>query len=197
MQDFPSAVRAAEAKLGSKATALRLRTGDAVAGGVMFPVPEGLTALAHVHDELEAMGAYLFIVERGTPPVQVSGSDGASPTLLAGEPDILALLPTTDKFEVVRRVGTNGNGLHDSEQVLSWLRELDRTQPFKLVGVGFDFVEGVFVSAVHDPNAMARNVYTFCPDFWDQGLGLTQKGPPEDGIAKYFTTERYFRFWWD
>jgi hypothetical protein len=58
-------------------------------------------------------------------------------------------------------------------------------------------VEGAFSGPVRDPAALAHNIYTFCPDFWNQGLGLTQHGPPEEGIAKYFSTEGYFYFWWD
>jgi hypothetical protein len=196
--DFAVAVRTAEAKLKSKSSPILLRSGDVIPGGVMLLSPDGLTALGGLHDQLEAFGAYLFIVEHGMPPVQFGpGPDGAVPAAREAEPDKLGLFPTTDKFEVVRMVGTNGNRLHSAAELLSWLRDLDRSHPFVLVGAGVDFVEGVFRSPVQDPEALARNVYSFCPDFWDQGIGLTKEGPAEAGVAKYFTSERYFYFWWD
>ena len=98
---------------------------------------------------------------------------------------------------MVRPIGTNGNRAHDSAHVLAWLRKLDRAEPFVLSGVGYDFVEGAFVAPVRDPVALAHNVYAFCPDFWNQGLGLFNDGPPEEGIARYFTSARDFFLWRD
>lgn len=196
--DFSAAVRVAETKLGSKSSPILLRSGDAIAGGVMFSVDDGLAAIRSAHDELASLGAYLFILDRGTPAVRIDPPvDGGVATELKAEPDLLGLLPTTDKFEVIRMVGTNGNSLHTGAEVIAWLRDLDQGHPFVLVGAGVDFVEGVFLKPVQDPDALARNVYAFCPDFWDQSLGLVQKEPAETGLARYFASERYFRFWWD
>jgi hypothetical protein len=155
--------------------------GEPVPGAVMFHADHGLERVAACHDRLEAAGSFLFLLE----PTQEHG------------PDTLGLAPTTDKFEVIQLVGTNANRLHSPAEVLIWLRQLDQTQPFVLVGAGIDFVQGAFVAPVRDPVGMAHNVHSFCPDFWNQGLGLFIKGEPEAEIAKYFTSQRAFFFWWD
>jgi hypothetical protein len=158
-----------------------------------------LQVVAEQQERFIRMGAFLFVLEHGSPPVEVR-SDAADGGVVAvgGDPDVVALLPTTDKLEVVRFIGTNANRRHDTGEIVSWLRELDRDQPFVLLGAGLDFVEGAFLEPVHDPQTLAKNVYSVCPDFWDQGVGLAQSAPsPQEGLAAYFKTERYFHFWWD
>jgi hypothetical protein len=177
---FAAAVRQAESLLGVPAVPMVV-AGEPVQGAVMFHVEHGLDRMLSLHDRLAAMGSYLFLLE----PIQEQG------------PDTLGLAPTTDKFEVIRTVGTTGNGLHSSAEVLAWLHRLDQTQPFELVGAGADFVQGAFVEPVRDPVGMAHDVYSFCPDFWKQGLGLFIKGEPETEIAKYFASDQTFFFWWD
>ena len=78
-------------------------------------------------------------------------------------------------------VGTNPNGAnygHDNAAVIAWLRALHAKQPFALTGAGRDFVEGRFVEPVRDPEALAEIVHAFCPDFFNQGLGLMEEGEP-------------------
>ena len=45
--------------------------------------------------------------------------------------------------------------------------------------------------------ALARRIHAFCPDFVDQGLGLTETGTPEQLIVRHFARDRSFFFWWD
>jgi len=179
-QGFAAAVQLAESLLKVQSVPM-LVAGEPVPGAVMFHVNNGLDRVLDFHGRLEAKGSYLFLLR----PIEEHG------------PDTVGLVPTTDKFEVVRIVGTNGNGLHSSEEVLAWLRQLDQVQPFELVGVGADFVQGAFVEPVRDPARMAQSVYSFCPDFWDQGLGLFVKGDPEAEIERYFASDQTFFFWWD
>jgi len=53
--------------------------------------------------------------------------------------------------------------------LVTWLRALGRDQPFVLTGIGFDWLEGRFTTAIRDPRALARRFYAFCPDIVDQG----------------------------
>ena len=177
---FQAAVQLAETLLKTHAVPM-IVAGEPVQGAVMFQTDHGLERVSDFHDRLATAGSFLFLLK----PTQEHG------------PDTLGLAPTTDKFEVIQMVGTNGNSLHTQAEVLTWLRQLDQTQPFVLVGAGIDFVQGAFVDPVRDPAGMAHKVYSFCPDFWDQGLGLFIKGDPETEIAKYFESERSFFFWWD
>jgi hypothetical protein len=127
-------------------------------------------------------GAYLFVYEHG----------------FGRHPDVVGLASTTDKFDLVRRVQTDGaNYGHDNAAVITWLREIDGDDPFELTGAGRDFVEGFFRAKVTDRKRLAVRIYAFCPDFVDQGIGLTEKGEPHALIEGYFASNQEFFFWWD
>lgn len=183
---FEAAIRTAESLLAAKAEILAVS--DAPDGviptGRMFTTADGLKKVGDLHDQLEAKGAYLFLVEVG----------------LGIKPDRLGLLPTTDKYQVLETMRTNGNDARSHAEVMAWLRELDRTDPWLLIGANYDFVDGFFAAPVHDPSTLAENVLSFCPDFYYQGIGLDpeKKGvPPLELTTEYFRTERLFHFWWD
>lgn len=183
-KNFMSAVADVEAELAIKASPLALFNGEPVQGGVMFKTKKGLDHVARLRDRLAARGAFIFIVD--------SGFDS--------EPDVLGLVPATDKFDVINLVGTDGNSAHSHDEVVAWLKDLDRRNPWLLIGASYDFVDGFFVDPVSDPHALATDVLSFCPDFFYQGIGLdpeTKGRAPLDVTEEYFKTERRFHFWWD
>jgi len=56
------------------------------------------------------------------------------------------------------------------------------------------------VEPVHDPSALAKNVLSFCPDFYYQGIGLDPANHGADPmvvIEQNFRIERLVHFWWD
>ena len=113
---------------------------------------------------------------------------------------MLGLLPTTDKCDVLRILRTNGNSAHTHDEVIAWLKDIDRTDPFLLVGASYDAVGLFFVEPVHDPAALAKNVLSFCPDFYSQGIGLDPANHGADPVVvieQNFKTERLVHFWWD
>jgi hypothetical protein len=74
-----------------------------------------------------AMGAYLFVAEHG----------------FNLKKDSIALAATTDQFEAIRYAGSDAaNYGHDNAQVIAWLRELDKAEPFVMTGAGMDYVPG-------------------------------------------------------
>jgi len=182
MNDFSEALRIVESALGTKAAPLTLDNGEVVSGGWMFKTENGLGQIGELNDQLLSHGAYLFLVQPGF-----------------DKPDTLGLVPTGEKYEVIRMVGTNGNAAHTHEEVVAWLKDLDRREPWLLVGASYDFVEGFFAAPVRDPHALAQSVLSFCPDFYYQGIGLdpAKHGTPLEETEKYFQTERLFHFWWD
>jgi len=178
---WQGAIQVVEEATGTKATPLALLEGP-IPGVMQFEVDDGLSIVERDRMRLLDYGAYLFLAEHG----------------FKRKKDTLGLAKTTDKFKVVQLVGTDAiNYDHDNAEVISWLRQLDRDEPFVLTGAGFDYIEGYFKKDVRDPRALARRINTFCPDFVDQGLALTEKGTPEDIIVRHFTASRTFFFWWD
>jgi hypothetical protein len=110
---------------------------------------------------------------------------------IANQPDVLAVLPTADKYEVLQAVGTDGvNYDVDNAAVITWLRNMEAQNPFTLTGAGLDFLEGYFVSAPQNSAALAKRMYEFCPDIVDQGTGSVE------ALAEELAKGRLY-FWWD
>lgn len=177
---FQQAIKDAAALLGAQPGTLR--SGDAaeeVKGGVSFDVPhqkiERLLFKAHM--DFLAKGFYLFRYD------QMFG--------FQGEPDKVGLLPTTNKYEVMAVMETNGDNYDiGTAGVIAWMKELEAEQPFVLTGIGFDYMEGRFTSPVRDTRALARRMYQFCPDIVDQGTGTIE------ALAGELADRRLY-FWWD
>ena len=106
--------------------------------------------------------------------------------------DQLTLLPTTKRTEVLAAFQTNGANCEIyTHDVIQWLDELEKTQPFLLTGAGFDWCEGTFTKPLVDSKKLAKKMYEFCPDIVDQGTGDVSRLALE--LKK---TQRFF-FWWD
>jgi hypothetical protein len=105
----------------------------------------------------------------------------------------VALLPTTDQFEVVRAIGTAApNSNLDNDDIVAWLRDLHAEQPFEITGVRDDVVEGEFLAPIKDTRAMAKRMYEFCSDIVTQGVGSVA------ALAKSLKGDRpKLYFWWD
>lgn len=160
------------------------RVGGPLESVVLFETkPDAGAQIVESHRaRMRPAGAYLFIYEHG----------------FGREMDVIGLAPTTDKFELVRLAHTDGvNYGHDNADVVAWLRDFDRDEPFDLIGAGPDFIEGTFTNAVRDRKRAAQRIYSFCPDFYDQGIGLEDQGEPHAAIERYLAANRSFFFWWD
>jgi hypothetical protein len=104
----------------------------------------------------------------------------------------LAMLQTTDKYDAVAAMGTNGANYELSTQdIVAWLRALEKTDPFVLTGIGFDFLKGKFDARVSDPDGLSRKMYEFCPDIVDQGLETVR------ALRDQLGRSRELYFWWD
>lgn len=151
-----------------------------ILGGVTFRVDHRLAEaiLSKWHGHFLERGAYLFRSNRNF---------GAG-----GKPDALALLPTDNRDDVIRAMGTNGcNYDVDTEDIIQWLDEVELEQPFIVTGVGMDFLEGKFTTPIKDPDGFAKRMYEFCPDIVEQGTETIE------ALAGELRKTQKLYFWWD
>jgi ankyrin repeat protein len=104
----------------------------------------------------------------------------------------LEAMPTTDKYAVIEAVGTDGQDVGgETEQIIAWLKRLEREQPFVLTGIGHDFVSGRFTTKVKDATRLARRINKFSPDVVIQGHGTVAK------LAESLKSDGTLFLWWD
>jgi hypothetical protein len=153
---------------------------DAPTGGVVFSVPHEKVekSLDQWRKDLLPRGAYL---------VRVDNHFGIN-----GGPDELLLLPTTDKYIVLAVVQTDGvnYGIMTGD-IIEWLKDLEKTQPFDLTEAGLDFLACKFTTPLKDPKTLAKQMYDFCPDIVEQGTGDVEK------LESELAREGRLFFWWD
>ncbi|ELS32432.1 MULTISPECIES: ankyrin repeat domain-containing protein [Pseudanabaena] len=107
-------------------------------------------------------------------------------------PHRLWILPTTDKYEAIAAMGTNGcNCGIGTGYVLEWLRELEEEQPFVITSIRGDLLSGRFLTPIQDPEELAERMYEFCPDIVSQGCGSVEN------LADSLKNSDNLYFWWD
>ncbi len=104
----------------------------------------------------------------------------------------LALLPLADKYAVLAAHGTAACNYDLSNgDIIAWLQEMEREQPWILTDCGHDRIEGRFIAPIRDPERLARRMYKFCPDIVDQGTGDVAK------LVRSLRESDRLYFWWD
>ncbi|HXL34785.1 MAG TPA: DUF4253 domain-containing protein [Gemmatimonadales bacterium] len=180
---FPDAVRALERLAGGKATPLvgTDSVGDSLRTegfAVSVPSARAERLVSAAQPRFLEKGYYLFRSE------QHFG--------IGGHADRVALFPRGDPYEILRLMGTNGwNYDIGPDSIVAWLKALERDHPFVLTGMGFDWVEGRFRSAIDDADALARRFYAFCPDVVSQGTETVE------ALAQELVASQRLYCWWD
>jgi ankyrin repeat protein len=104
----------------------------------------------------------------------------------------LAILPTTDKYEVIAFHQTNGvNCGIGPGYILEWLKQLEIAQPFVLTCIAYDTLAGRFLTPIADPEGLAEEMDEFCPDIVSQGCGEVEI------LAEQLESNDNLFFWWD
>jgi len=106
--------------------------------------------LEKVHTDFLKRGFYVFDTDPGREKCRI------------------AILPTTDKYDAVLAMGTNGvNWGREPRDIVTWLRRLEKDQPFVLTGVSCEHVSGRFTTRVKSPEELAIRIFEFSPDLGD------------------------------
>ena len=181
--DFPGAVRALERLAGATASPL---TGTDTLGQTIATPGVAVDVRSARAEQLVA-GAQQRFLDRGFFLFRSEQHFG-----IRNQLDRVALFPRPDPYEILHLMGTNGaNYGIGSDSIVTWLRALERDQPFVLTGIGFDWLEGRFTSAIRDPGLLASRFHAFCPDIVDQGTGTV--AALEDELRRSL----HLYCWWD
>jgi hypothetical protein len=153
-KSFDAGVAAIQRATGTKAKDLELGGKILLANeGRSFQM-EGHLATRLVegsHDAFLKAGLYLFRLERAF------GIGGGS--------DIVALVATTDRDALIRRVGTSDpSKKQTTDQIVEWLAALEKDEPFALTEIGHDFIAGRFRATPKDPAAIAQRCAQIAPE---------------------------------
>jgi len=110
---------------------------------------------------------------------------------IGGAPDRIAILPTADPLEVVRRVGTSGPAHgRTTADVVAWLDGLRRDHPFTLIGASTDWIAVRLLTRPADALALARRVHAFCPEVVAHGTRTVE------ALAREIVRTGESNCWW-
>ena len=111
---------------------------------------------------------------------------------ITDEGDRVALFPRSDSYKLVRLMGTNGwNYQIGPDSIVVVARGARARRAVQYTGIGFDWIEGRFLSEPRDPGALARRFYAFCPDIVDRGTETVA------ALASELRRSRTLYCWWD
>jgi hypothetical protein len=110
----------------------------------------------------------------------------------SGENNYLAVIKGKSDIEILNWRQTNGiNYDIDNDSLISKLQEWKSKNDFILLGAGMDWLQIRFISQTPDFDEFAKEVYEFCPDVVDQGVGDFEK------LAPMMKRMNGVFLWWD
>lgn len=108
------------------------------------------------------------------------------------KPEIICFLKSNDKFDVLRALGTNGiNYDIDTDQLVERLTLWDNDYGIEIEGADNDWVDITFSKLPKDLKKLTEEIYEFCPDSVDQGVGSMEE------LENYITENNGVFLWWD
>ena len=111
---------------------------------------------------------------------------------IKSRPDVLAILKTTDKYEILRSVQTDGiNYGIDNDSLISIIKRFDEDYSLELIGASGDWCEFIIHKKSSDWAKLATEIYSVCPDVVEQGTGSVLE------LERILTESRRLYLWWD
>ncbi|MEM8874480.1 MAG: ankyrin repeat domain-containing protein [Planctomycetota bacterium] len=164
-----------------EALGVEARTSDEVSNIHYFVAGEDTAkrVVDEQRDAIESLGCRVFI--------------GNGPAGFQIHPDArVMLIPSTDLAEAIGLMQSNGANYEVGPgQVFAALRQLHELRPFVLSTIDYDLIEGRFTGRGGNSRALAKWMYTFCPDIVNQGVGSVA------ALATALTHGDRLYFWWD
>ena len=104
----------------------------------------------------------------------------------------VAVMRAHDVYDVLRAAETNGNNYGiGTEVIIARLKQWDQSYGITFSGIGFDWVSVKLKRVPGDVLGLAREVYEFCPDVVDQGVGDVA------ALAGEIEETHTIYLWWD
>ena len=106
--------------------------------------------------------------------------------------DNIGVLKTTDKYTVLKQIGTDGIN-HDitNDSLLSIIKSFDKKYSLELIGASGDWCEFIIHKEPKNWIQFAKEVYKVCPDVVDQGTETVE------ALADEMKKTKRLYFWWD
>jgi len=155
------------------------KTGLVAQKGALFRVPsrDQYLILPKVRKSLQKTGYLAFLTDLGW------GEDESESSLV--------VIKSDDQFDILRYEKPDGinYGITDAD-LLNQLKEWDSKYGIDIIGADYDYVDFALRSLPPDLRAFAEEIYEFCPDSVDQGVGDIES------LEKELQKKRLF-LWWD
>lgn len=104
----------------------------------------------------------------------------------------LSILKGNNEVEIVKWRQTNGINFNlDNNSIISKLKEWQKLCDYQILGVGGDYIEISFSTLPEHVDEFVNDLYKFCPDIVDQGVG--EISILKDELLK----TKLLQLWWD
>ena len=106
--------------------------------------------------------------------------------------DEVSILKSNDQFDILRVEETDGiNYGFENKDVITKLQEWNKIYPFQIISAGLDWVEAIFIKKPDNMRKFAKELYDFCPDIVEPGVGSVNK------LEKEMERSGMLYLWWD
>ncbi|MES2132994.1 MAG: DUF4253 domain-containing protein [Bacteroidota bacterium] len=136
------------------------------------------TLMNELQANFKAKGYFLFKVEQNFG--------------IGGNKDVMAILKTTDQYEVIKQIKTDGINYNiDTDSLIKIVKQFDSKYSLSLTGTSGDWCEFKINKEPADWMVFAKEAYAVCPDIVDQGTGTVE------ALADELKKSKKLYFWWD
>lgn len=107
-------------------------------------------------------------------------------------PEVICILKSIDKYDILRALKSNGiNYDIDTDSLIEKLEKWEKEYGIEIQGADGDWVDIKFNKLPADSRKFCEEIYEFCPDSVDQGVGSLEE------LENYLKEYRGVFLWWD